>query len=70
MISAAISTLERLVGDGSGNYDREKVISELEQVLSDLNLGLPETTIHTIAEKASRAVYEQLRIRIHGSGKK
>ena len=51
VISAAISTLERLVGDGSGNYDREKVISELEQVLSDLNLGLPETTIHTIAEK-------------------
>ena len=51
VISAAISTLERLVGDGSGNYDREKVISELEQMLSDLNLGLLETTIHTIAEK-------------------
>ena len=51
VISAAISTLERLVGDGSGNFDREKVVSELEQVLADLNLGVPETTIHTIAEK-------------------
>lgn len=51
VISTAIATLEKLIGDGSSGYDREAVISELEKVLADLNLGLPESTIHTIAEK-------------------
>lgn len=51
VLSAAVSTLERLIGDGAGGYDRNEVISELEKVLMDMDLGLPESTVHTIAEK-------------------
>ena len=50
-LSTAISTLEKLIGDGSGEYDRDAVVAELEKVLNDLNLGLPADTVHAIAEK-------------------
>ena len=51
VISAAIEELNKLIGDGSAGYDKNAVISRLEQVLADLDLGLPTETIHTIAEK-------------------
>ena len=51
VLSAAVSTLEKLIGDGSGEYDKEAVVAELEKVLNDFNLGLPADTVHTIAEK-------------------
>lgn len=50
-LSTAISTLEKLIGDGSGEYDRDAVVAELEKVLNDFNLGLPADTVHAIAEK-------------------
>ena len=51
VISAAIEELNKLIGDGSAGYDKNAVISRLEQVLADLDLGLSTETIHTIAEK-------------------
>lgn len=51
VISTAIEELNKLIGDGSAGHDKNAVISRLEQVLADLDLGLPTETIHTIAEK-------------------
>lgn len=51
VISTAIEELNKLIGDGSAGYDKNAVISRLEQVLADLDLGLSTETIHTIAEK-------------------
>lgn len=36
---------------GSNGYDRQEVIEQLEAVLKDMGLGLPDEEIHTIAEK-------------------
>lgn len=51
VISTAIEELNKLIGDGSAGHDKNAVISRLEQVLADLDLGLSTETIHTIAEK-------------------
>ena len=51
VISTAIEELNKLIGDGSAGHDKNAVISRLEQVLADLDLGLSTETNHTIAEK-------------------
>lgn len=50
IIAVSIDALERQIGNGKGNYDRQELITEVEKAIQELGLGLSEETVRQLAE--------------------
>ena len=51
IVAVAVDTLERMIGDGNGRYNKAELVAELEKAIHDLNLGLPNETVTEMAAK-------------------
>ena len=51
IVAVAVDTLERLIGDGNGRYNKAELVAELEKAINDLNLGLSAETVTEMAAK-------------------